>query len=92
MAERNYTEQLKILKEKNPPSKELLNEVKEQSRIKSAILKSVSENAKSVPEISLETGVPSHIVLWYLAGLKKYGMIFEEGKKGTYYSYKKKVN
>ena len=92
MANRDYKDQLKTFKEKFPPSKALLDEVKEQNRIKAAILGSISASAKSVPEIAQATGVPSRIVLWYLAGLKKYGLIFEEGKKGTFYTYKKGVN
>jgi predicted transcriptional regulator len=86
----NYSEQLKKLKEKNPVSKELLEEVKKQNKIKTAILNSISHDAKTIPEISKEINVPSEKVLWYLAGFKKYGFIYEEGKKGSYYTYKRR--
>lgn len=85
-----YAEGLKTFKGKYPPSAQLLEEVRVHNRRKAAILKSVKDAAKSVPEIAEETAIPSELVLWYLAGLKKYGQIEEEGKKGSYYTYKKK--
>lgn len=87
----NYAEQLKALKQKHPPAPGLMAEVKEQNKAKAAILAAIAAEAKTVPQIAKETGLDAAVVLWFMAGLKKYGFVSDEGKKGSYYTYKKKV-
>lgn len=87
----NYAEQLKTLRQNHPPAPELMAEVKEQNKAKAAILAAIAAEAKTVPQIAKETGLDAAVVLWFMAGLKKYGFVTDEGKKGSYYTYKKKV-
>ena len=63
--------------------------LKEQKRVQKLICQSIREQAKSVPEIAVELEMPTHEVLWYLTGYKKYDIVVEEGMCGDYVLYKK---
>ena len=63
--------------------------LKEQKRVQKLICQSIREKAKTVPEIAAEVGMPTHEVLWYLTGYKKYDIVVEEGMCGEYVLYKK---
>jgi hypothetical protein len=63
--------------------------LKEQKRVQKLICGSIRERAKSVPEIAVEIEMPTHEVLWYLTGYKKYDIVIEDGMCGDYVLYKK---
>ena len=63
--------------------------LKEQKRVQKLICGSIREQAKSVPEIAVEIEMPTHEVLWYLTGYKKYDIVVEDGMCGDYVLYKK---
>ena len=63
--------------------------LREQKRVQKLICQSIRETAKTVPEISAEVEMPTHEVLWYLTGYKKYDIVIEEGMCGEYVLYKK---
>jgi predicted transcriptional regulator len=63
--------------------------LKEQKRVQKLICQSIRETAKTVPEIAAEVEMPTHEVLWYLTGYKKYDIVIEEGMCGEYVLYKK---
>jgi predicted transcriptional regulator len=63
--------------------------LKEQKRVQKLICQSIRETAKTVPEIAAEVEMPTHEVLWYLTGYKKYDIVVEEGMCGEYVLYKK---
>ena len=63
--------------------------LKEQKRVQKLICQSIREQAKSVPEIAAELEMPTHEVLWYLTGYKKYDIVVEDGMCGEYVLYKK---
>lgn len=63
--------------------------LKEQKRVQKLICQSIREKAKTVPEIAAEVAMPTHEVLWYLTGYKKYDIVVEEGMCGDYVLYKK---
>ncbi|MEJ5301037.1 MAG: hypothetical protein WHS38_08615 [Thermodesulforhabdaceae bacterium] len=62
--------------------------VKEQSRKISAIKSALKDGSKTVPEIAEVSGIPSHEVLWWVASLKKYGVVVEHEKRGSYFAYR----
>lgn len=47
----------------------------------------LQEGARTVPEISTATGISTAETLWYVATLKKYGVIKEAEKDGCYFKY-----
>ncbi len=47
----------------------------------------LKEEARTVPQISTATGISSAETLWYVATLKKYGVIKEAEKDGSYFKY-----
>ena len=63
--------------------------LKEQKQVQKLLCQSIREKAKTVPEIAAEVEMPTHEVLWYLTGYKKYDIVVEEGMCGDYVLYKK---
>ncbi len=61
--------------------------LKMQKKIHREINQTIMETPKTVPEIAAETNLPSHVVLWNLTALKKYGLISEVGISGEYFLY-----
>jgi predicted transcriptional regulator len=62
---------------------------REQKQMQQAICQFIRENPKTVPEIAREIGKPAHEVLWFVASLKKYGIIVEAGMCGDYPLYQR---
>lgn len=62
---------------------------KEQRQLQQAICKFIRETPKTIPEIAKEIGKPSHEVLWFIASLKKYGIVIENGMCGDYPLYQR---
>jgi len=62
---------------------------REQKQMQSAICQFIRETPKTVPEIAKEIGKPAHEVLWFVAALKKYGIVVEAGMCGDYPLYQR---
>jgi predicted transcriptional regulator len=62
---------------------------REQRRMQQAICQFVRDNPRTVPEIAAHLGKPSHEVLWFVAALRKYGIVVETGMCGDYPLYKR---
>lgn len=63
--------------------------LREQKHLQQAICQLIRETPKTVPEIAAEIGKPAHEVLWFLASLKKYGIVVETGMRGDYPLYQR---
>ena len=87
MAEKYYQKSLDELKSKKKVPEALLAKMKSQAKAKSLILKTLTAEGKTVPEIAEEIGLPAHEVLFFISALRKYGKITENGKKGDYHRY-----
>ena len=61
--------------------------MKAQKKTIKAIEDHLKEEARTVPEIAATTGISTAETLWYVATLKKYGVIKEAEKDGTYFKY-----
>jgi len=90
MPEKYYEKSLRELRERKKIPAELKEEVKRQGKVRAAILKAVSSEAKTVLQIASEINEKPHTVLWFVAALRKYGQITENGKDGDYHKYAKK--
>jgi predicted transcriptional regulator len=62
---------------------------REQKQMQNAICQLIRESPKTVPEIADAIGKPAHEVLWFLASLKKYGIVSEAGMCGDYPLYQR---
>lgn len=62
---------------------------KEQRRIQQEICKIIRDTPKTVPEVAEATGLSTHVVLWHLTAMKKYGIVAENGMCGDYPLYQK---
>jgi predicted transcriptional regulator len=85
---KKIAEQIKVLNQQKPLSKELMDYYKESNKKQKTILDSIKE--KTIPEISKETSLESKEVLWYLSGLVKYGKAEHMPAKTGYMKYKAK--
>jgi hypothetical protein len=49
----------------------------------------MKDQARTVPELAAATHLPVPKVLWFVAALKKYGIVVERGMNGDYPTYQK---
>ncbi|MBC7359656.1 MAG: winged helix-turn-helix transcriptional regulator [Desulfacinum sp.] len=62
--------------------------VKEQKKIIASISGRLKKGPGTVPEIAEAVGLPPGEVLWWIASLKKYGVVVEGEKQGAYFTYR----
>ena len=61
--------------------------LKEQKHIQDEISRVLREKPASVPEVAAAVGLPPQQALWYLAAMKKYNLVVENGMSGDYPLY-----
>ena len=61
--------------------------LKEQNKIQREIKRATKGSPKTVPAIADELGYATHVVLWHLSALRKYGGIYEDSMDGEYFTY-----
>jgi hypothetical protein len=66
---------------------ELMERSRRQAHTRRSLTTALQGGPKTVPEIAEITGLPTHEVLWYLMGWKKYGQIIEGNERDGYYEY-----
>ena len=62
---------------------------KEQRKMQNSICQLIRAEPKTVPQIATAIGKPAHQVLWFIAAMKKYGIIAEMGMCGDYPLYQR---
>lgn len=68
-----------------PPG--IIEQNKEQKRIRKTITEAMRKGPSTVPEIAEASGLPGDRVLWHLMAMKKYGQVVEGKQRGDYYEY-----
>ena len=63
--------------------------LKEQKRMQQELCTLFRERPRTVPEVAQATGLPTEKVLWFLAAMRKYGIVVEAGMCGDYPLYQK---
>jgi hypothetical protein len=58
-----------------------------QNQIIKQIKAQIADTAKTIPEIARATDMSTSVILLYIAGLKKYGLVVEAEKDGDYFKY-----
>lgn len=91
-AKLTWQEQIKQIRAKRGG---LSDEQKERSKNhiqkQKAILTAIETEPKTVPDIAVETGIPTPEVFWWITAMRKYDRVVEEPKKrGEYKAYRKK--
>ena len=61
--------------------------LKEQKHIQDEISRVLREKPASVPEVATAVGILPQQALWYLAAMKKYNLVVEDGMSGDYPLY-----
>lgn len=67
--------------------KELVERSRRQAQTHKLLTTALKDGPKTVPEIARITELPTHEVLWYLMGMRKYGQIVEGEERDGYYEY-----
>ncbi len=60
---------------------------KSQKKTIQAIRAVLETEPATVPQIAAAVGMPTDTVLWFVAGMKKYGQIVEAGQDDSYFRY-----
>jgi hypothetical protein len=60
-----------------------------QRQLERAICESVRDTPRTVPDIAAAIGRPTRDVLWFVAALRKYGVLVEAGMCGEYPLYRR---
>ena len=61
--------------------------MKRQKKTVKAIRQFLEKDPATVPQVAAGVGMPADTVLWFMAAMKKYGEVIEDGKNGSYYRY-----
>ncbi len=64
--------------------------LKSQQSARKALERALTGGPHSVPQLAQAVNMPAHEVLWYVAAMKKYGIVAEAGtdESGDYYLYR----
>ena len=63
--------------------------LKEQKRMQQELCSLMKDEPMTVPELAAAAKLPAPKVLWFVAALKKYGVVVEAGMSGDYPIYQK---
>ncbi len=79
---------IKILRDRRGGvSRELLDRNRQRVATRRAIIDALKTGPKTVPQLSGQTGIPTHEALWCLMGLRKYGEVTEGNEQEGYLEY-----
>jgi predicted transcriptional regulator len=63
--------------------------VLKQKQLQQSICQVIENTPKTIPQIAAQIGRPTHEVLWFVASLKKYGVVVETGMSEDYPLYQR---
>jgi predicted Rossmann fold nucleotide-binding protein DprA/Smf involved in DNA uptake len=63
--------------------------LKEQKHMQQQLCDLMRNEPKTIPQLAEASGLPSDKVLWFVAALRKYGIVVENGMSGDYPLYQK---
>jgi hypothetical protein len=76
-----------LRKERKAPVDRARKAIQDQAKTIKAIFQAMENGNGTVPEIASASGLPTDVVLLYVATLKKYGKVAEGAKDGDYFRY-----
>jgi predicted transcriptional regulator len=62
--------------------------IREEMLMRDKILAVLRDGPKTVPEIAQALGCPSHEVMYWVMGMRKYGHVAETEEEDGYYKYR----
>jgi hypothetical protein len=66
----------------------LLERVRQQNQIRAEITSLLKDGPRTVPEISVATGMPTDLIFWHVIAMRKYGKVAEVELKVDYPAYR----
>jgi len=85
------TEMLVEMRKEHRDSVQKVQELlKAQQSTRKALERALTGGPHSVPQLAKAVNMPAHEVLWYVAAMKKYGIVAEAGtdESGDYFLYR----
>jgi predicted transcriptional regulator len=78
-----------LRKQRAEPVKIAQELLKNQQSIRKTLERAMQGAPRSVPQLATQTGLSTHVVLWHVTAMKKYGLVEEMGldESGDYYLY-----
>lgn len=67
--------------------RELIERNRTQNLIRRRLTEALRAGPKTVPELASAIDLPTHEVLWYVMGMKKYGKVVEADQTDGYFQY-----
>jgi predicted transcriptional regulator len=90
-SEQDKKEKKEAMKELRESRKTYIKSSTAKMKIQKKAIKAIEDHLKegawTVPEIAAAAGISAAKALWYVATLKKYGVIKEAEKDGSYFKY-----
>ncbi|AGL00346.1 hypothetical protein [Desulfoscipio gibsoniae] len=68
--------------------RDLREVIREEMFMRDRILKILQDGPKTVPEIAGALGCPSHEVMYWVMGMRKYGHVAETEEEDGFFKYK----
>lgn len=79
---------IKVLRERRGGvPRDLIERNRQRVATRRAIIGALKTGPKTVPQLSAQTGIPTHEALWCVMGLKKYGEVAEGEEQDSYLEY-----
>jgi len=87
-SDRKQKKPIQMLRERRGGVPKALTERnRQQARILKQLNAALEDGPKTPPELADAVGMPTHEVLWYLMGMRKYGEVVEGQERDDYYEY-----
>jgi len=78
---------LELKERRGPVPPELLESVRQNNAVKTAIKRALAGGPRTVPEIAEAAGLPARTILWTITAMRKYGTVVEDSTDGSYVRY-----
>lgn len=78
---------LELKERRGPVPPELLESVRQNNAVKTAIKRALAGGPRTVPEIAETAGLPARTILWTITAMRKYGSVVEDSTEGSYVRY-----
>jgi predicted transcriptional regulator len=81
---------MQLMKERAGAVKAAAARARQQKKDLDLIKDRLAQGPATPPEIARDTGLPAGQTMWYLAAMRKYGLVNEAAKSGDYFTYELK--
>jgi hypothetical protein len=78
---------IKIFRERRGESETLKKYAAAFRQHRRLLVDALKTGSSTVPALAVDSSLPTDVVLWHIAGMRKYGLVQEIGTNGDYVTY-----